>query len=125
MSNLVSTEWLAAHLNEVRVVDASWYMPDEKRVGGYDFDDVLSFEDEISLSIPPGTKFVDIPEKSELIYNGYEFRGEYTVTGNKIVLKKKIVIKNSVIKKSDFANWTKFLESIKEFSKYLLSVTKK
>jgi len=101
------------------------YMPDEKRVGGYDFDDVLSFEDEISLSIPPGTKFVDIPEKSELVYNGYEFRGEYTVSGNKIVLKKKIVIKNSVIKKSDFANWTKFLESIKEFSKYLLSVTKK
>ncbi len=31
MSNLVSTEWLAAHLSEVRVVDASWYMPDEKR----------------------------------------------------------------------------------------------
>ncbi len=31
MRNLVSTEWLAAHLKEVRVVDASWYMPSEKR----------------------------------------------------------------------------------------------
>lgn len=31
MSNLVSTEWLAAHLNDVRVVDASWYMPNDKR----------------------------------------------------------------------------------------------
>ncbi|MES2471277.1 MAG: 3-mercaptopyruvate sulfurtransferase [Pseudomonadota bacterium] len=31
MSNLVSTEWLAAHLGDVRVVDASWYMPNEKR----------------------------------------------------------------------------------------------
>ena len=31
MSNLVSTEWLADHLNDVRVVDASWYMPDDKR----------------------------------------------------------------------------------------------
>jgi len=101
------------------------YMPDEKRVGGYDFDDVLSFEDEISLSIPPDTKFVDVPDKAELKYDGYEFKGEYAVSGNKIVLKKKIVIKNSVIKKSDFTNWTKFLESIKEFSKYLLSVTKK
>lgn len=30
-ANLVSTEWLAAHLNDVRVVDASWYMPNEKR----------------------------------------------------------------------------------------------
>ncbi len=70
-------------------------------------------------------KFVDIPEKTELTYPGYEFKGEYTVTGNKIVLHKKIVIKNSVIKKADFENWKKFLDSIKEFSKYLLSVTKK
>ncbi len=31
MSNLVSTEWLAANLDTVRVVDASWYMPGEKR----------------------------------------------------------------------------------------------
>ena len=31
MNPLVSTEWLAAHLDAVRVVDASWYMPDEKR----------------------------------------------------------------------------------------------
>jgi len=30
-ANLVSTEWLAAHLNDVRVVDASWYMPGESR----------------------------------------------------------------------------------------------
>jgi len=31
MTNLVSTEWLASHLGEVTVVDASWYMPGEKR----------------------------------------------------------------------------------------------
>ena len=31
MTNLVSTEWLAAHLDDVRVVDASWYMPSENR----------------------------------------------------------------------------------------------
>ena len=28
---VVSTAWLAAHLGTVRVVDASWYMPDDKR----------------------------------------------------------------------------------------------
>lgn len=38
MSNLVSTEWLAAHLSEVRVVDASWYMPDEKREPAKEFE---------------------------------------------------------------------------------------
>ena len=33
MTPLVSTEWLAGHLNapDVRVVDASWYLPDAKR----------------------------------------------------------------------------------------------
>ncbi|MFT3934247.1 MAG: transglutaminase-like domain-containing protein [Chitinophagaceae bacterium] len=101
------------------------FMPDEKRVGGYDFDDVLTFEDEISLTVPAGYKFVDIPEKASMEYDGYAFKGEYTVTGNTIVLRKKILIKNSMIKKADFENWKKFLGSIKEFSKYLLSVTNK
>jgi len=101
------------------------YLPDEKRVGGYDFDDVWTFEDEISLSIPAGSKFVDVPEKAELVANGYEFRGEYVVTGNKIVLRKKIIIKNSIIRTAEFEQWKKFLGAIKDFSKYLLSVTKK
>ena len=38
MSNLVSTDWLAAHLNEAKVVDASWYMPDEKRQPAKEFE---------------------------------------------------------------------------------------
>jgi thiosulfate/3-mercaptopyruvate sulfurtransferase len=38
MSELVSTEWLAAHLNDVRVVDASWYMPDDKREPAREFE---------------------------------------------------------------------------------------
>ncbi len=38
MSNLVSTEWLAAHLSDVRVVDASWYMPNEKRDPAAEFE---------------------------------------------------------------------------------------
>src|SRR5471032_2109084 len=27
----VSTDWLAAHLGEVKLLDASWYMPADKR----------------------------------------------------------------------------------------------
>jgi thiosulfate/3-mercaptopyruvate sulfurtransferase len=38
MSNLVSTEWLTTHLNDVRVVDASWYMPAEKRDPAAEFE---------------------------------------------------------------------------------------
>src|SRR2546423_317640 len=61
------------------------YMPDEKRTNGYDFDYVLSYEDEFPLTLPQGSKFSDIPEKLELKYDGFEFRGEYTVSGNKII----------------------------------------
>jgi hypothetical protein len=100
------------------------YLPDEKRLTGYDFGYLLSFDDEFTLTIPPGSKFSDIPQKLELKYPGYEFSGEYSVQGNKIVLKKYLAIKNSVISKNDFANWTKFLQSIKEFSGYFFSVTK-
>lgn len=101
------------------------YMPDEKRVNGYDFDYVLSYDDEITLSIPADRKFVDVPEKLEMNYPGYEFRGEYLVAGNKITLRKTLTIKNSIIKTTDFENWKKFLESIKEFNKYFITITKK
>jgi hypothetical protein len=101
------------------------YMPDEKRKSGYDFDYVLSFDDEFTLTIPNGQQFSDVPEKLELKQNGYEFKGEYVVSGNKIILKKQLVLKNSTINYSDFDNWKKFLESIKTFSSYFFSVTTK
>lgn len=101
------------------------YMPDEKRMGGYDFDYVLSFEDELSLSVPANKKFSDLPQKLELNFEGYDFKGEYIISGNKITLKKNLTIKKSVIDKTDFTNWKKFLESIKEFSSYFFSVTAK
>lgn len=31
MNTIISTEWLAAHLGEVRLLDASWYMPADQR----------------------------------------------------------------------------------------------
>ncbi|MFL5742570.1 MAG: transglutaminase family protein, partial [Flavisolibacter sp.] len=101
------------------------YMPDEKRVSGYDFGYVLSYEDEFTLTVPAGSKFSDVPEKLELKYPGFEFTGAYTVQGNKIVLKKYLVLKNSVVSKKDFEDWTKFIRSIKEFSSYFFSVTTK
>jgi len=101
------------------------YMPDEKRKRGFDFDYVLSFDDEFSLTIPGDKQFSDIPEKLELKQNGYEFKGEYVVSGNKITLKKQLVLKNSIVNYSDFDNWKKFLGSIKTFSSYFFSVTTK
>lgn len=101
------------------------FIPDEKRIEGYDLDDIIKFEDEITLTIPADKKFVDKPDNLELKFDGYEFKGEYTLQGNKMVLKKELLLKNGIIKKEDFANWTKFIESIKEFNRYFLSITKK
>ena len=101
------------------------YMPDEKRMSGYDLDYVLSYVDEFSLTIPAGSSFSDVPEKLNLQADGYEFHGEYIVNGNTIVLKKNMVLKKSVIDRKDFTEWTTFLNSIKEFNSYFFSVTSK
>jgi thiosulfate/3-mercaptopyruvate sulfurtransferase len=47
---LVTTEWLAAHLLDVRVVDASWYMPEDRREPAKEF----------AVGHIPGAVFFDI-----------------------------------------------------------------
>jgi hypothetical protein len=101
------------------------YLPDEKRKSGYDFDYVLSFEDEFSLTIPADKKFADIPEKLELNTPAYSFKGEYVVSGNKVTLKKYLVLKKSTIQPADFEEWKKFIGAVKEFSSYFFSITNK
>lgn len=56
-SPLVSTEWLASHLEapDVRVVDASWYLPDEGR----------NARAEYNAAHIPGAVFFDIDEISD------------------------------------------------------------
>lgn len=70
---LVSTEWLAAHLNDpdLRVIDASWYMPDMNRDGAaeyrkahipgarfFDIDDISDTRSELPHMAPPPEKFI-------------------------------------------------------------------
>lgn len=54
---LVSTEWLAAHLKDpdLRVLDASWYLPDMKRDAKAEYD----------AAHIPGARFFDIDEISD------------------------------------------------------------
>lgn len=55
---LVSTNWLAAHLKnpDLRIIDASWYLPDMKRDG----------KAEYQAEHIPGARFFDIDEISDL-----------------------------------------------------------
>jgi hypothetical protein len=101
------------------------FIPDEKRVEGYDFDDVLQFTDEITLTVPADKKFIDKPEDLEIKTDGYAFKGSYTLVGNKMTLSKTLSIKNNIIAKTELPAWTRFIESIKEFNKYFLSITNK
>jgi hypothetical protein len=101
------------------------YMPDEKRTRGYDLNWVTSFEDELSLIVPAGKKFADVPEKLELSFEGYSFTGEYIISGNKITLKKRLLIKKSTVPVKDFANWKNFLQKVKAFSENYITVTGK
>ena len=54
---LVSTDWLAAHLKDpdLRILDASWYLPDMGRDGRAEYDD----------SHIPGARYFDIDDVSD------------------------------------------------------------
>jgi hypothetical protein len=100
-------------------------VPDEKRTKGYDINDIVKFDDELSLTIPSDKKFIDKPEDLVINEEGYEFRGSYTVIGNKITLKKVLLLKKNIIDKKDLRLWGRFIDSIKEFNKYFLSISNK
>ncbi|HEY0265762.1 MAG TPA: rhodanese-like domain-containing protein, partial [Rhizomicrobium sp.] len=55
MSDLVSTDWLAENLDRVKLVDASWYMPAEKRDARTEFE----------AAHIPGSVFFDIDAISD------------------------------------------------------------
>ena len=55
MSDIVSTEWLMQNLERVRVVDASWYMPADKREARAEFE----------AGHIPGAVFYDIDALSD------------------------------------------------------------
>jgi hypothetical protein len=101
------------------------FIPDEKRLEGYDFDDVLQYTDEITLTVPADKKFIDKPDDLEVKGEGFAFKGSYTLVGNKMTLSKTLSIKNNIIAKTELPAWTRFIESIKEFNKYFLSITNK
>lgn len=100
------------------------YMPDEKRTRGYDFESIFSYEDEIELILPAGKKCIDLPAKLVVDNPAYAFSGSYEVSGNKVKLKKTLTIKDSVIPADQLQSWGGFLEQLKEFNSYLLTVTK-
>lgn len=100
------------------------YMPDAKRTRGYDFESIYSYEDEIELVLPAGKKCIDLPAKLSIEKPAYAFSGSYEVAGNKVKLKKTLTIKDNVIPADGLQDWKSFLDQLKEFNSYLITVTK-
>jgi len=71
MSPLVTTQWLADHLNapDVRVIDASWYLPDQKRDAKAEYTEAhipgaVYFDlDDIADTASPYPHMLPAPEK--------------------------------------------------------------
>lgn len=101
------------------------FIPDEKRLRGYDLGLTVRFTDEVSLTIPKASKFVDKPDNLEINFGDNEFKGVYKVEGNKITLKKELVIRSGIVNTNEFPGWKNFIESIKEFNRYLITVSEK
>lgn len=70
---LVSTDWLAAHLKDpdLRIIDASWYLPDMERDGRtefsaahisnarfFDIDEIADLRSDLPHTAPPVEKFI-------------------------------------------------------------------
>lgn len=98
------------------------FVPDEKRSRGYNFQSVFAYEDEIELSLPPGKKCIDLPPNLMIDNSQYSFKGSYEIFGNKVKLKKILTIKDSIIPESRLAEWKRFLEQLREFDGYLLTI---
>ena len=85
----------------------------------------MKFVDEITLNLPAGFQFTDKPENLEVSGTGYSFKGVYLIEGSRLTLKKELSISNSIIRKNEFGEWKKFIESIREFNRYLVTISKK
>lgn len=101
------------------------FIPDEKRIQGYDLGETITFEDEISLSVGVNQDFAELPQALQVDEEGYSFKGEYIQEGKKLILKKTLSIKNSIIRKSDFEKWTQFIHAIRDFNQNLIRVINK
>ncbi len=106
-------------------VGLSKYYPEQKRVSGFEFDGLITFEDEIEVTIPADKKFTDIPSNLSLNNDVASFSGSYEIKGNKLLFKKSLSLKKELLPPDKLPEWRTFLDALKEFNSYLITITKK
>jgi hypothetical protein len=103
----------------------SRYYPEEKRKLGYEFSGLVTFDDEIELTLPADRKCTDLPEALNISNDYMSFSGSYTVKGNKIVLKKLLAVKTAMMPSEKLTEWRQNLERLKDFNTRLFAIVKK
>ncbi len=101
------------------------YMPDSNRIAGYDFEGILTYDDEVELSFPAGYSCTDLPAKLSIETPYYSILSNYEVKGNKVVLKKILSFKKDMLPASALPEWRKALEQLKSFNNNVINIVKK
>ncbi len=103
----------------------SRYYPEEKRKLGYEFSGLVTFDDEIELTLPADRKCTDLPDALNISNDYMSFSGSYTVKGNKVVLKKLLSVKSAMMPADKLTEWRQNLERLKDFNTRLFAIVKK
>ncbi|MCU0403996.1 MAG: transglutaminase-like domain-containing protein [Chitinophagaceae bacterium] len=122
--------------NQLTRIDGEWfagidffpawlksYTPGKKRKRSIDLDMNGMYEDEITLTLPAGYIFRDLPAPVNVETAGYTYSGAYTVDKQKVTLKKSLSIRQPIIHAAQFEQWSAFLADLKKFNSNLISAT--
>ncbi len=88
---------------------------DGERKNDYEFSHKYFVTIQTELAVPAGYKVEYIPSSFKKTFPDYSFEGSYLNKGNTIVYSKTIIINKPIIRKSEFADWNKFIKDINKF----------
>jgi hypothetical protein len=100
------------------------YYPEETRKTGYEFKALITYNDEIELTLPADRKCIDLPEPLTINNDYMSFSGSYTITGNKVVLKKLLSLKAAMMPADKLTEWRENLDKLKDFNRKLFAIVK-
>jgi hypothetical protein len=103
----------------------SRYYPEENRKTGYEFTGLVTFDDEIELTLPADRKCIDLPDALSISNDYMSFNGSYTIKGSKVVLKKQLSVKKGMMPADKLTEWRQNLERLKDFNTRLFAIVKK
>lgn len=101
-------------------------LSDENRVTPYEISTVYDFDeviDELSIALPAGKMFAEIPADVKLSNEFGEYNLVYKLKGNELKISRKLVIKKELALPGEFAKLKEFLISVNNSDTKLMALT--